>query len=156
MAEHRGLQPRQPQQSADQQIRNRNPQQLQPGQALQPQQAQLGGGQRPQPQVGRSQPKDFDAIGEGFDLETAKKFRARGPSIPLTAAQKLDFSFNPADQVSLVLMGTRSRGFKKQVDLAAKKGFKIVMKKVPFGDFKSIMRVFAVKPRSTEEGGMRK
>ena len=101
-------------------------------------------------------PRAFDAMGDRFDDETAKKFRARGSAVPLTAAQKLDFKMNPADKVSLVLAGTRSRGFQKMVDRATAKGFKYEMKEVPFGNFKKVKRIFAIKHREKEEGGLRK
>ncbi len=116
----------------------------------------IGAGSQGPPQVGRSAPKPFDAMGGDFDEETAKKFKAKGSAIPLSAAQKLDFGFDPADKISLMLSGTRSPDFQKQVDAGSKKGFRFVTKEVPFGDFKKVKRVFAVKKREKEEGGMRK
>ena len=120
-----------------------------------PQTSQPAGLQQQNSRVGRSAPKPFDAMGDNFDDETAQKFKTSGPAIPLTAAQKLDFNLDATAKVSLVLMGSRSKGFQSMVDDAAKKGFKFVVKEVPFGNFKKVKRIFAVKPREKEEGGMR-
>ena len=110
----------------------------------------------PGEQIGRSMPRPFDAMGEGFDNDTAQKFKAKGPALPLTAAQKLEWGFDPADKVSLMLQGIRTPGFQKMVDEAKKKGFNLAIKDVPFGNFKKVKRVFAVKRPEKEEGGLKK
>ena len=109
----------------------------------------------PGEQIGRSIPRPFDAMGEGFDNETAQKFSAKGPALPLKADHKLQWGFNPADKVSLVLLGAGSSGFQKMVDEAKKKGFTLTMKDVPFGNFRKVKRVFAIRKSEKEEGGLK-
>ena len=100
--------------------------------------------------VGRSMRPPFNAFGNQMDEDSMERAQTKGAALALTDAQKLEFGFDPKDEISMMLMGARHPKFGIQVSLATAKDFKMVNKVVPFGNGRA-QRIFAVKKFKTNK-----